>query len=126
MMIVFTLTDGFCWETYVQDVHEKIVRAEQPSHVMWDLRGMTQMPPMSVILKQAHLLHTEREAIGRNITENTILLRSDTLRNTLRWIFRNVYTPQNPTNIFTSEEWLLRTHGAHTVSCPATTGHALQ
>ncbi len=106
--VVFTLADKFCWDAYVQDVHNLIVHAVRPVHVLWDLRGMTGMPPMAVVLKQAHLMHTEKEAIRRNILTNTVLLRSVALKKTLVWIFENIYAPQNPTNIFTAEEWRLR------------------
>ena len=69
---------------------------------------MTGMPPMAVVLKQAHLVHAEKEAIRQNILTNTVLLRSVALKKTLVWIFENIYAPQNPTNIFTTEEWRLR------------------
>ena len=101
---VFRLADEFCWDTYAKDVYGLIVRAVQPVHVTWDLRGMTGMPSMSIVLKQAHLMHTEREAIRRNILTNTVIVRSVALKKTLMWIFENIYAPQNPTNILTVEE----------------------
>ena len=103
--VTFTLADDFCWDTYVRDVHEHIVCASRPIHVIWDLTGMTRLPPMSVVIKQAQLMRTERDAVRRNIATNTVILHSASLKSTLAWVFNNIYAPQSPTKMFTFEEW---------------------
>jgi hypothetical protein len=92
-------SENFDWELYESEVYDKIIHAEEPVHVIWDLSGMNTVPPMTIIIKQIHLLTTEKERINTNIHHNTIIVNSSKIETFLNFVFDNLYTPQNPVNI---------------------------
>jgi len=104
-MITISLANNFDWNTYEKSVYDKIIRTEVPVEILWDLREMTKIPHFDIIVKQVALMKKEREHIIQNIITNTIIVSSNTIKQMLLWIFKFIYTPENPTVIFTAEEW---------------------
>jgi|TARA_B100001057_G_scaffold490443_1_gene578727 hypothetical protein len=98
-IIKFTLTNKFCWDKYEQEVKNKIINAKAPVEVIWDLREMNKIPSPIIIGKQILLLKTNKTKMRKNIIKNSVLVNNKELKGKIEWIFRNVYKPENPTEI---------------------------
>lgn len=107
-VITFSLSDNFIWNDYEMKVYKDIINIENPVEVIWDLREMTNIPSLSILLKQFNLMKKEKESIKKNIIKNSVIVSSKANRDILLWCFKYIYSPQNPTFVFTVDEWCSR------------------
>ena len=61
---------------------------------------MTNIPSFNIILKQVNLMKKEKISIKKNIIENTVIVCNKFSKDVLTWIFKYIYSPENPTHIF--------------------------
>ncbi len=104
-IITFYLCDNFNWDNYKTKVYKDIINVDNPVEVIWDLRGMTNIPSFSTLMKQFNLMKKEKESIKKNIIKNSVIVSSQMNRDLLLWCFKYFYSPQNPTLVFTVDEW---------------------
>ena len=98
--IDFILENNFDWKKNKKKVYEKIINSNSPVEVIWDLSKMTNIPPWYILLKQVKLMQKEKASIKKNIIKNTVFVSSEVNRNFLHWVFKYIYSPKNPTQVF--------------------------
>ena len=96
---IFILEDNFDWDGYEKKVYKNIINISDPVEVIWDLRKLTKIPSFYIIKKQIELLRNEKTLIIKNIIKNTLLVSSEFNRDFVKWVFKYIYSPKNPTEI---------------------------
>ena len=103
--ITITLSDNFDWDNYEKTIYDKVIKSDTPVEVLWDLREMTKMPSFDIILKHVDLMNKEKRRLHAIIMKNIVIVTSNENKGTLLWLFESIQKPNNPTVIYTAEEW---------------------